>query len=522
MTALSLADFAEQILRAPLWPHQKAAADCDAFIITIAGGRRSGKSQFAQVKALHVAATNRNCRVLVISPAVENTRNFVRDLAELIRGSRLQDSVVDNETQLVRFGNGSEIRCVAATSAQIRGRGRNLRLAIVDEAAFVPGSVWRDLYYTLFDLRGEGSQALLTCSPWGNSEHFFRASFERGLDGDEDYRSFQWSMHDNPTIDKAFIERERQSIAAREAASEIDGLWSDAIGSLFSRELLERQTADIEIPALADLRGPARGVIGIDWAATYDRCAATGIFRLPVAALNPELAVKPRFVALPWVWPQGAPLNDVVDALVNGLRPFRFVSPEINGIGSYPSTELRRRAVEARAKRNGKNKWIWNLTSTTSASKTTAYSLILGLLEQEQLVLPRSPELLRQLAGLRFEQRERGFTHIEAEDSAVHDDVADSLMLATLPYKLPHAHRVVCELSRLAGSSRAPVDARVPEVDCEVVCTGGGLCLPARPTLQSAAGMDFSTYAPEVAAKPEGFTEGRFRVTTTKQGVTNV
>jgi hypothetical protein len=163
--------------------------------------------------------------------------------------------------------------------------------------------------------------------------------------------------------------------------------------------------------------------------------------------------------------------------------------------------------------------WTWNFVTTTAASKTTGYGTILGLLEQEQLVLPREPALLRQLAGLKFEQRERGFTHIAADESAMHDDVADALYLATLPHKPPQAHRVICELATFAGSSRAPVDARVPELDCPLVSTGGGLRVHERPTLQSVAGRDFSLYAPPVDAKPEGFTAGRFRVTTNRTGV---
>ena len=53
----SAAAFAEQMLLRPLWPHQVPAVDSDAFIVTIAGGRRSGKSLAAQATAIHIAAT---------------------------------------------------------------------------------------------------------------------------------------------------------------------------------------------------------------------------------------------------------------------------------------------------------------------------------------------------------------------------------------------------------------------------------------------------------------------------------
>jgi hypothetical protein len=106
---------------------------------------------------------------------------------------------------------------------------------IVDEAAFVPESVWRDALYTLFDMRSAGSQARLTCSPWGPPTHFFRANFERGSDGDPGYASYQWSMKDNPTLSDDFIERQRERIAPSEAAAEIDGIWTDAQGAYLAR-----------------------------------------------------------------------------------------------------------------------------------------------------------------------------------------------------------------------------------------------------------------------------------------------
>jgi len=61
-------------------------------------------------------------------------------------------------------------------------------------------------------------------------------------------------------------------------------------------------------------------------------------------------------------------------------------------------------------------------------------------------VLPREPDLLRQLPGLKFEQGERGFTRIEADSPAVHDDVADALMLGAFPDS--SRGKVVCGLAR--------------------------------------------------------------------------
>jgi hypothetical protein len=317
------------------------------------------------------------------------------------------------------------------------------------------------------------------------------------------------------------LERQRERVSPSEYASEVMGEWSDAVGSLFSRELLDRQTCDVDIPLMRDLKTPARGVIGVDWGISYDRSAAVALYRLPVQSLNPDARPMPRFVAFPYVWPQATPLHEVVECIAVNLSPFAYIAPECNGVGAMPASEIRRRGAQLRSHRDDARKKTWFFVATTAAGKTAAYGLVLGLLEREALVLPRHPDLLRQLAGLQFSQGERGFLSIEAESAAVHDDVADALMLCACPYKPPAAHRVVCHLGHLAGSSRAPADARVPELSCDVVETGGGLRVPQVPTLQSVGAQDFSTYAPVAPAQPEGFRAGQFFVKTTYQGVTS-
>lgn len=512
---MNVAEFAERVLHQPLWPHQLDAAHTDRFIVAIAGGRRSGKSQLAQIKALHVAYTHRDARVLVVSPVIDNSRNFLADLADLVaQSSMAQRAVVDLQAQVVSFKNGSEIRCLPATSGQVRGRGRNLRLAVCDEAAFLPSNVWRDLRYTLFDHRAEGSQAFLICSPWGPPEHFFRASFDRGRKGDPDYASFQWPMAANPNLDPAMIAKERENTAPSEAAAEIDGEWSDAIGSLFPRELLERQTADLELPALSELEPPARGVIGLDWGVSFDKSAAAAIYRLPVNGLNPELEPKPRFVVIPHVWPVKTPLAQVVGDVVAVGDAFGYVASETNGVGAMPSQELfsQLRSDALRAERPRPR--VRYEIATTSRSKTAGYGAILSLLEREQLVLPRHPDLLRQLAGLRFEQGERGFTRIEAESFATHDDVADALQLAALPWRRPGG-QLRSHLAEFANAEHAVADAELRPVDHPTVTTGGGLRLWRRPPLQSVTGPEIT--APK-SARPQGVV-GRLRALQRQQEV---
>jgi Terminase large subunit, T4likevirus-type, N-terminal len=518
--ALSVAEFAQRILKKPLWPHQVDLVESPAFVTVVAAARRTGKTEAAETLAMWTAFTHARCKVIILSAGQDAARRVTESIAaELNSHSATRGSVTDDYSTRITLSNGSEIVSLPASQKQIRGFGKNVKLVILDEAGFMTAEIYRAASYIALDERGNGSRILLLGTPWGPADHFFRRAYQAGLDGDQDHATFHWSIKVNPLLDHAYLERQRDRVSPSEYAAEVLGEWSDAVGALFSRELLERQTCDVEIPQLRELKLPARGVIGVDWGYSYDRSAAVALYRLPVAGLNPDARSIPRFIALPYIWPQGAPLHEVVEALAVNLSPYAYVSPECNGIGAMPASELRRRGEQLRGHRGDRQKKIWNYVSTTNAGKTAGYGLILALLEREALILPRHPDLLRQLAGLQLTQGERGFSFIEAENNAVKDDVADALMLCALPYKPPAAHRVICHLAALAGSSRAPADARVPDVSCGLVETGGGLKVPQVPTLQSVASQEYTTYAPVEPAQPEGFRTEHFQVTTTKQGV---
>ncbi len=57
-------------------------------------------------------------------------------------------------------------------------------------------------------------------------------------------------------------------------------------------------------------------------------------------------------------------------------------------------------------------------------------------------------------------------------------------MLAALPYSPSGSKRVVSGLLGLADPRRAPADADVPALDCEVITTPTGLRVYRRPALQ--------------------------------------
>jgi hypothetical protein len=269
-----------------------------------------------------------------------------------------------------------------------------------------------------------------------------------------------------------------------------------------------------------EIAPPARPILSLDPGVSFDRSASVAVYRLPVASLNPDHDGRSVFVVVPKTWPVATPLSSVVDDVLSVRAWPRFYVPESNGVGAMPAQELARRvtarvrALPRSAAGPGRTEIV--PVHTTNATKTAGYGAVLGLLEQARYVFPRDPTLLRQLAGLRFEQGERGFTRIEAEDPAVHDDVADALMLAAIPQSPAGGSGVRSHLVKLAG--HVVPEAEVPELDEAVVETGGGLRLYRRPPLQSVGRTGELTLPPDARSRVPGrppeptFADARARV----------
>lgn len=483
-------EFADRVLGIELWPHQVEAADSEAFVTAVAAARRVGKTTLAEVMACHAAFSARDATVLWLSATQDAARRNVESIGRRLSANRLtRGAVTEDFASRVRLTNGSQIVSLPASQRQVRGYGEGVRLVILDEAGFMDESMWQAAHYTALDERAAGSRIFLLGTPWGPDGHFFRRAFEAGRDGDPDHAAHQWTYRANPRLDHAYLERQRDRVSPMEYAAEVLGEWSEASGSLFPQRLLRAATVDVELPRAVEVPGNARGALGLDWGVSFDQSTACGVWRLPVAALNPDREPLPTFLAAAQAWRAGTLLHEVVDAVAASGAPWRYVSTETNGVGAGPSQQLAR-VLRPRLPRPR----TWNPVATTNPKKTAAYAAVLTLLERGQLLLPRDPDLLRQLAGLRFEHGARGFTKIAAGDDAVHDDLADGLALAMGPYDRRGVPKVGCAVLTLATAADAPPDhPSALLADEPVVESGGGLRVHARPPLQSVDGEPLVT-----------------------------
>jgi len=494
--------FCSRVLRRPLWPHQVEAAKSKAFITTIAKPRRTGGTALAESMAIHTAFENRGCTVLIMSATRDAARRLTESIGAMLnRWPETRGAVVDDLATKIRLRNGSQIISLPASQRQVRGYGEGVLLVILDEASFMPSELFTAAHYTALDERANGSRIVMIGTPFGGREHFFRQSFLAGLDGAQDYSAHQWRAGSNPNLDQDYLERMRHRVSPAEYAAEVRGEWSDAAGQLFSDELIEAQTVPAELPGLAELIAiGARPICGLDWGVSFDASAAALVYRIPaLATINPDLETRPRFLLAPFVWPVKTRLSKVVDDVYR--LPAAYFSTETSGVGSGPSQLLDERVRQLPRR---KPRVVFNFVATTSAKKTAGYGCLLGLAERGVLFWQRHPEFLRQLRGLRFEQGERGFTRIEAENPAVHDDCVDAGMLAALPWTPSGGRsRIKTGLTTLADAKHAVPDSELPyELVEDFVESGSGLRFWRKPPLQSVGGSGLWTPPSVTTSKP--------------------
>ena len=422
--------FARTLVGHALWPHQLDAARSPARYRVICAGRQVGKSRLLSVLSLHKAFTTAGALVLIVSAGEVAAQRLLEDVAALAQGSPLlRGSVLDESKSQVTLSNGSVIMSVPASQRQIRGWA--VDLLIVDEAAFIDPDIWRAAEPAI--IARPGSRILLCSTPWGARDHFFRVLWQRGMDRpDEMTAAWHWPSSTSPLVDRGLLEeiraRETDTYYRREYLAE----WTDESGAYFTDREIDQAIADYELftPFHARQVSPfGRQVFtaaaGVDWGMARDAQAVVLVAPLDDEGLNEGRDELTYFV--PWLEAKyRCGYSDWIDRLIEVAKAYqlRVVASETNGVGAYPTEDLRKKLWQAGLGAHVAPVW------TDVRRKQSGFGKIKMLLQRGQLVLPRHPELLKQLRSLEFEQTSGGSLKIAVPERAGHDDLAMALMQA--------------------------------------------------------------------------------------------
>jgi hypothetical protein len=242
---------------------------------------------------------------------------------------------------------------------------------------------------------------------------------------------------------------------------EILGEFTDENGAYFSEAELMNAVADYEMCAPEDLewwldqRYAAAG--GIDWGFSHDANALTLVSVLEDFGMNRDLLGEKLPIFIPWFkYEYRWAYTDFIDYVTKVAKRYFLpvVASEVNGVGQYPTTMLQDKFAEA---------GLFSAVApvvTDIRRKQSGFGMIKGLLQSKRLVLPRDPELLKQLRGLEFEQLPGGSLRIAVPDRVGHDDVAMSFMQAVSSVRLSEAVR---HSDAFGSPQLAPADSEIVE-----------------------------------------------------------
>lgn len=425
--------FARVLCGHGLWDHQREVVASRARYRIICSGRQAGKSRLLAILALHRAFAQAGAVVLVVSAGEAAAQRLLADVIGLATSPLLHVSVADETKGSLALSNGSLIMSVPASAKQIRGW--TIDLLILDEAGFIDPDLWRAAEPVI--IARPGSRVVLCSSPWGGPEHFFRQMWQRGLDRpDEMYASWHWPSTVSPLVDAALLEEIRQRELPDVFAREYLAQWTDEAGLFFTSAELDDACADYQLldpaavrslepwdPDAGRRRRSLSAAMGVDWGFARDAQAVTLVAALNDGGLNTGDLVY----YLPWIEAQfNCSYAAWVDRLAEIASAYHVViaASEQNGVGAAPTETL-----QARLYRDGTGTNVCPVW-TDSRRKQSGFGALKMMLQRGQLVLPRHPDLLRQLRSLEFAQTDSGMIRLSVPERLGHDDLAMATMQA--------------------------------------------------------------------------------------------
>ena len=194
--------------------------------------RQSGKTESCVLLATHIAHTEPNETIIVISPAQRISSEFIRRAKQRylqLPGATLAADAV----QKIEFPNGSRIIGLPGDADTVRGIAR-VRLVLVDEAARSSDDVYTAV------------RPMLAVHPRGQLVGLTTGAAKRGwfyegwTDSDSDFEKLQVTPDMCPRLTPEFLESERKALGETAYRTEYGLEFLDDLESAFSTEIIDR------------------------------------------------------------------------------------------------------------------------------------------------------------------------------------------------------------------------------------------------------------------------------------------
>ena len=397
--------FAEKFFNWKAHDAQKQILRSEAQFLTVAAGRRFGKSEAMAVLSLYNAIKKPEHIQFIIAPTYDQSLVIFETILKFLGKSPFNTLIKKTRyspyPQLF-FKHGSEIH--ARSSDKYNNlRGRKAHMVILDEAAFVKdAAVYEVIEPMLADYNG---RMIKISTPWGRN-HFYE-SYMKGIEGVRGYESFRFPSWANPYISHEFLEMKKLEYGENSIRwkTEFEAEFIDDSSLVFPWKLIELAIEDYKIPI-----SPEEGHVysmGVDIAKYHDY---TVIIVVDITEKPHRLVHFERFNNRPW--------NYIVDRIVQVQKKYKargFV--DTTGVGDPVFEHATSRGATL-------SPFVF-----TNSSKQMLIDNLRAKLENGEIVFPNIRELLDELRFFEYSLTPTGRMKMEAR-YGFHDDCVMALALA--------------------------------------------------------------------------------------------
>jgi len=382
---------AEVEIAADLHPGQLEVHNSPARFKVLAAGRRWGKTRLGVNECLDVAA--QGGRAWWVSPSYKTSEVGWRPLRQIAR--KIPGAEIRLVDRMVTLPGGGFVAVRSADNPDSL-RGEGLDFVVMDECAFMQKEAWTEaIRPALSDRQGK---ALFISTPKGRN--WFWENYQRGINGEEGWRSWTFPTANNPFIEASEIEAAKRDLPEMIFRQEYLAEFIDDSGGVFRR---------VQEAAILTPQEPQAGrqyVAGMDVAASVDFTVVT-----VMDAETKEMVYIDRFNRVDY------PV--LIDRLAAIYARYHLTSMvvESNSIGRPVIDELVSRGLN-----------IVPFT-TTSATKQAIIQGLQAAFENAQVKIINDPVLIGELLSFESKRNASGGFSYSAPDG-MHDDCVMSLAFA--------------------------------------------------------------------------------------------
>ena len=218
-------------------PWQSAVLEAPEKLLLLNCARQVGKSTVLAALALQQAAVKPHSLVLCVAPALRQSAELLRKIADLYHESAAELPALKLQSALhLEFVHGGRVAVVPANESRgVRGYSAP-DLVLFDEASRIPDEV----YHAARPMLAVGhGRIVMASTPSGRRGEFFRQ-----WDSGEGFRRWHVTADDCPRITTAFLDAERLTLGDRLFAQEYSGDFSAATGSVFDMHAFDSALVD--------------------------------------------------------------------------------------------------------------------------------------------------------------------------------------------------------------------------------------------------------------------------------------